>query len=258
MLKSCYLYACYQQTSYQNSLRLDSLPKKMGIVILLSLHDWCRESLLLNLLGIHPPLLPATHPAFILESTYSSLSDCQHTWASNRQISLAQGWTRDPNLSIENITAKLRGFCLWADSPQAVKLRVGYKVSVQFSCSFLFDSLWPCELQHARPACPSPTPGVHSNSCPSSQWCHPAISSSVIPFSSCPQSLQHQSLFQWVNSSCEVAKVLEFQLQHQSFQWTPRTDLLQNGLVGSPCSPRGSRAAITLLPPQRRFWNCAL
>ena len=212
MLKSCYLYACYQQTSYQNSLRLDSLPKKMGIVILLSLHDWCRESLLLNLLGIHPPLLPATHPAFILESTYSSLSDCQHTWASNRQISLAQGWTRDPNLSIENIMAKLRGFCLWADSPQAVKLRVGYKVSVQFSCSFLFDSLWPCELQHARPACPSPTPGVHSNSCPSSQWCHPAISSSVIPFSSCPQSLQHQSLFQWVNSSCEVAKVLEFQL----------------------------------------------
>ena len=53
-----------------------------------------------------------------------------------------------------------------------------------------------------------------------------------------PNPSQHQSLFQWVNSSHEVAKVLEFQLQHQSFQWTPRTDLLQNGLVGSPCSPR--------------------
>ena len=51
------------------------------------------------------------------------------------------------------------------------------------------DSLWPHESQLARPACPSPTPGVHSNSCPSSQWCHPAISSSVVPFSSCPQSL---------------------------------------------------------------------
>ena len=51
------------------------------------------------------------------------------------------------------------------------------------------DSLWPHESQHARPPCPSPTPGVHSNSCPSSQWCHPAISPSVVPFSSCPQSL---------------------------------------------------------------------
>ena len=56
-----------------------------------------------------------------------------------------------------------------------------------------------------------------------------------------PNPSQHQSLFQGVNSSHEVAKVLEFQLQHQSFQWTPRTDLLQNGLVGSPCSPRDSQ-----------------
>ena len=56
-----------------------------------------------------------------------------------------------------------------------------------------------------------------------------------------PNPSQHQSLFQWVNSSHEVAKVLEFQPQHQSFQWTPRADLLQNGLVGSPCSPRDSQ-----------------
>ena len=56
-----------------------------------------------------------------------------------------------------------------------------------------------------------------------------------------PNPSQHQGLFQWINSSHEVAKVLEFQLQHQSFQWTPRTDLLQNGLVGSPCSPRDSQ-----------------
>ena len=53
-----------------------------------------------------------------------------------------------------------------------------------------------------------------------------------------PNPSQHQGLFQWVNSSHEVAKVLEFQLQHQSFQWTPRTDLREDGLVGSPCSPR--------------------
>ena len=55
--------------------------------------------------------------------------------------------------------------------------------SVQFILSVVSDSLWPHELQHARPPCPSPTPGVHTNSCPSSRWCHPAISSSVIPFS---------------------------------------------------------------------------
>ena len=61
--------------------------------------------------------------------------------------------------------------------------------SVQFSRSVMSDSLQPHELQHARPPCPSPTPGVHPDSHPSSQWCHPAISSSVIPFSSCPQSL---------------------------------------------------------------------
>ena len=63
------------------------------------------------------------------------------------------------------------------------------------------DSLQPHESQHARPPCPSPTPGIHSDSRPSSQRCHPAISSSVVPFSSCPQSLPNQSLFQGVNSS---------------------------------------------------------
>ena len=66
--------------------------------------------------------------------------------------------------------------------------------SVQFSCSVVSDSLWPHELQHARPPCPSP-PGVYSNSCPSSWWCHPTISSSVIPFSSCPQSLPASGSF---------------------------------------------------------------
>ena len=67
--------------------------------------------------------------------------------------------------------------------------------SVQFSRSVVSDSLQPHELQHARPPCPSPTPGVHSNSHPSSQWCHPAISSSVIPFSSCPQYLPASESF---------------------------------------------------------------
>ena len=68
--------------------------------------------------------------------------------------------------------------------------------SVQFSCSIVSDSLWPHEPQHARPPCPSPTPGVHSNPCPSSRWCHPTVSSSVIPFPSCPQSFPASGSFQ--------------------------------------------------------------
>ena len=90
--------------------------------------------------------------------------------------------------------------------------RERYISSVQFSRSVVSDSLRPHESQHTRPLCPSPTPGVHSDSHPSSQWCHPAISSSVVPSPPAPNPSQHQSLFQRVNSLHEVAKVLEFQL----------------------------------------------
>ena len=96
--------------------------------------------------------------------------------------------------------------------------------SVHFSRPVMSNSLRPHESQHARPPCPSPTLRVYSNSCPSSWWCHPAISCAVSPFSPTRNPSQHQRLFQWVSSSNEVAKVLEFQLQLQSFQWTPRTD----------------------------------
>ena len=83
--------------------------------------------------------------------------------------------------------------------------------SVQFSHSVVSDSLWPHESQHARPPCPSPTPGVYSNSCPSSWWCHPAISSSVVPSSSCPQSFPASAsfpmsqLFAWGGQSIGVS-----------------------------------------------------
>ena len=90
--------------------------------------------------------------------------------------------------------------------------------SVQFSHSVLSDSLRPHELQHTRPSCPSATPRVHSNSRPSSPWCHPAISCSVVPFSSCPQSLPASESFPMSQLLHEVAKVLEF--QHHSFQRT--------------------------------------
>ena len=86
-----------------------------------------------------------------------------------------------------------------------------YNYSVQFSRSVVSNSLRPHESQHARPPCPSPTPGVHWNSSPSSRWCHPAISSSVIPFSSCPQSLPASEsfpmsqLFAWGSESIGVS-----------------------------------------------------
>jgi len=95
------------------------------------------------------------------------------------------------------------------------------KSSVQFSSvTQSCPTLWTHGLKPIRPPCPSLTPGVYSNSCPLSRWCHPSTSSSIIPFSSLPQYLSHhQGLFKWVSSSQQVAKVLEFQLQHQSFQW---------------------------------------
>ena len=96
------------------------------------------------------------------------------------------------------------------------------------------NSLQPHGLQQATLPCPSPPPGACSNSCPLSRWCHPTISSSVIPFSSCLQSFPASGLFQWVSSLHQVAKVLEFQLQHQS-------DFIYDWLVGSPCSPRDSQ-----------------
>ena len=98
--------------------------------------------------------------------------------------------------------------------------------SVQFSCSVVSDSLWPHESQHARPPCPSQTTGVHSDSHPSSQWCHPAISSSVVPFSSCPQSLPASEsflmsqLFAWGGQSTGVSALASF-LPKKSQGWFP-------------------------------------
>ena len=98
--------------------------------------------------------------------------------------------------------------------------------SVQFSLSVVSNSLQPHESQHTRPPCPSPTPGVHSDSRPSSQWCHPAISSSVFPFSSCPQSLPASKsfpmsqLFAWGGQSIAVSALASF-LPKKSQGWSP-------------------------------------
>ena len=98
--------------------------------------------------------------------------------------------------------------------------------SVQFSRSVMSDCLRPHESQHARPPCPSPTPGVHSDSRPSSQWRHPAISSSIVPFSSCPQSLPASEsfpvsqLFAWSGQSTEISASASF-LPKKSQGWSP-------------------------------------
>ena len=113
--------------------------------------------------------------------------------------------------------------------------------SIQFSRSVVSGSLRPHGLQHSRPPCPSPALRVHSNSYPLSRWCHPTILSSVIPFSSRLQSFPASGSFQMSQLSTLDGHRLEFQFQHQSFQWIFRTDFLQDSLVGSPCSPRDSR-----------------
>ena len=112
--------------------------------------------------------------------------------------------------------------------------------SVQFSHSVMSDCLQPHESQHARPPCPSQTPAVYSNSCPSSWWCHPAISSFVAPFSSCPKSLSASGyfpvsqLFSWGGQSIGVsasASVLPMKTQDWSpLGWTGWISLLSKGL----------------------------
>ena len=105
-------------------------------------------------------------------------------WTSQLQALKSKLWSKIP-LSL---------LCRSTESNILVYQRTHLQ-SVQFSRSVVFNSLRPHESQLARAPCPSPTPGVYSNSCPSSRWCHPAISSSVVPFSSCPQSLPASGSF---------------------------------------------------------------
>ena len=125
---------------------------------------------------------------------------------------------------------------------QSVSLKFTVFCTLQFSRSVVSDSLRPHELQHARPPCPSPTPGVYPHSCVSSRWCHPAISSSVVPFSSCPQSLPASGsfpmsqLFTWGGQSIRVsalASVLSMNTQDWfPLEWTGWMSLQSKGLSG--------------------------
>ena len=112
--------------------------------------------------------------------------------------------------------------------------------SVQFSHSVVSDSLQPHESQHARPPCPSPTPRLYSNTCPSSRWCHSTNSSSVVPFSACPQSFL-------VSGSFQMSQLFAWGGQHVSFSFSisPSNEhpglISLDGLVGSSCNPRDSQ-----------------
>ena len=121
-------------------------------------------------------------------------------------------------------------------------------VSVQFSHSVVSDSLGTHELQYARPPCPSPTHEVHSNSCPSSWWCHPAISSSVVSFSSCPQflpasgSFPMSQLFAWGGRSIGVSALASV-LPKNTQDWSPGTviSLLGKSKQRNKCSKNNNR-----------------
>ena len=138
-------------------------------------------------------------------------------------------------------------FCTWANisscwvSGSEIAGVGEYIILIEvFSRSVVSNSYWPHELQHARPPCPSPTPGVYPNPCPSSRWCHPAISSYVDPFSSCPQSLPASryfpmsQLFAWGGQSIGVsasASVLPMNTQDWCpLGWTGWISLQSKGL----------------------------
>ena len=123
----------------------------------------------------------------------------------------------------------------------------------------LFTSLQHHGLQHTKPPCLSTTFGVYSNLCPLSQWCHPTISSSVVPFSSCPQSFPATGSFQMSQFFASGGQSIGVSAQHQSFQWIFRTDFLSDGLVGSPFLSKGlSRVFSNTTVQKHQFFGVQL
>ena len=110
----------------------------------------------------------------------------------------------------------------WLSVKNLLPLTSSWSLDVIVQSLSHIQLFWPHGLQHARFPCPSLSPGIYTNSCPLSQWCHPTISSSVAPSPPNLNLSEHQSLFQWIGSSHQVAKALE--LQHQCFQWIFRVD----------------------------------
>ena len=129
--------------------------------------------------------------------------------------------------------------------------------SVQFSNSVVSDSLWPHGLQHARPFCPSPTPGADSNSCPLHWWCHPTISSSVVPFSSCLQSFPALGSFQMSQFFASGGQSIEVSASASVLPMNVQGPIsFRIDLVGSPCSLTDSQESSPT--PQFKSINSSL
>ena len=158
----------------------------------------------------------------------SNVISSSHVWM--WELDNKEGWVpkhwclRNPNWKRSKTLTLADDMILYIENPKDITRKL--LSSVQFSHSVVSDSLQPRELQHARPPCPSPTPRAYSNSCPSNKWCHSANSSSAVPFSSCLQSFPATGNRSFQMTQLFAGQSLEFQLQHQSFQWTPRTNLL--------------------------------
>ena len=186
----------------------------------------------------------------------------QNAWSRVQRKCVTEGWGNPPSLNYSSPHHKSWPLNLWEANTlfcvtkrnchpnwmiNSWRIRFEFRVLFRFVAVFqLLSHVWlfvtPDSLQHARLPCPSLSPGAFSNSCLLSWWCHPTISSFVVPFSSCLQSCPASGSFLmsqfFVHHSC---KVLELQLQHQSFQWIFSNDFLQDWLVWSPCSPRDSQ-----------------
>ena len=163
---------------------------------------------------LHPCQFHLTHPHLLLfENTAFQAALC---WT--------EGQPCKADLLIQHDQTEILRFHLTALPEVPTQCRENQFSSVQLlSNVWLFATPWTAACQASSP---SPTSGAYSNSCPLSQWCHPSISSSVAPLPPAFNISQNQGLFQWVSSSHQVAKVLELQPQHQSFQWIFRTDFL--------------------------------
>ena len=146
-------------------------------------------------------------------------------WQGHGQVGTLVHWWKNSLTLLQTIKHRITMWC--SNSARGCIPQINENISsVQFSCSVVSDSLQPHESQHTRPPCPSPVPRVHSDSHPSSQWCHPAISSSVVPFSSCPQSLPPSEsfpmsqLFAWGGQSTGVSASASFPPK-KSQGWSP-------------------------------------
>ena len=164
-------------------------------------------------------------------SCFSRVWLCETTWTAGYQASLSLEFSRQehwsgllcpplgdlshPGIEPASLTSPALGGGFFTTSAT-------WSLLLLFNCSVVSNSLWPHGLQHARLPCPSPPPRACSNSCPSSRWCHPTVSPSVAPSPPAFYLLQH--VFQWAGSWHQVAKVLEFQVHHQSFQRIFRVD----------------------------------